>query len=92
MSPHVTKFPKLNTRVSICHLNTQSTTSTFDEFEFTVNETKFNIITLSEIWLKNDKHLLKYVNLSGFKVSYKNRGEKRGGSAGVYKKDVQHAK
>ena len=62
-------------------------TSTFDEFQFMVNESKFDIITLSETWLKNDKHLLEYVNLPGYKFSYRNRDEKRGGGVGVYIKD-----
>ena len=29
---HVTKLQELKTHISICHLNTQSVTSTFDEF------------------------------------------------------------
>ena len=48
-------------------------TSTFDKFQFMVNESKFDIITLSETWSKKDKHLLEYVNLPGYKFSYKNR-------------------
>ena len=62
-------------------------TSTFDEFQFMVNESKFDIITLSEIWLKNDNQLLEYVNLPGCKFCYRNRDEKRGGGVGVYIKD-----
>ena len=48
-----------------------------------VNESKFDIITLSETWLKNVKHLLEYVNLPGYKFSYRNRDEKRGGGVDV---------
>ena len=62
-------------------------TSTFDEFQFMDNESEFNIITLSETCLKNDKHLLEYVNLPGYKFSYRNRDEKIGGGVGVYIKD-----
>ena len=51
------------------------------------NESKFNIITLSETCLKNGKHLLEYVNLPGYKFSYRNRDEKIGGGVGVYIKD-----
>ena len=58
-------------------------TWTFDEFRFMVNESKFDIITLSETWLKNDKHLLEYVNLPGYKFSYRSRDEKRGGGVVV---------
>ena len=48
INTHVTKLQELKTHISICHLNTQSMTSTFDEFQFMVNESKFDIITLSE--------------------------------------------
>ena len=85
INTHVTKLQELKTLISICHLNTQSMTSTFDEFQFMVNESKSDIITLSETW--NDKHLLEYVNLPGYKFSYRNRDEKRGGGGGVYIKD-----
>ena len=87
INTHATKLQELKTHISICHLNTQSMTSTFDEFQFMVNESKFDIIPLSETWLKNDKHLLEYVNLPGYKFSYRNRDEKRGGGVGVYIKD-----
>ena len=53
---HVTTLQELKTHISICHLNTQSMISTFDEFEFMINESKFDIITLTKTWLKNDKH------------------------------------
>ena len=78
INTHVTKLQELKTHISICHLNTQSMTSTFDEFM--VIESKFDIITLSEIRLKNDK----YVNLPGYKFSNRNRDEKRGGGVDVY--------
>ena len=84
---HVTKVQELKTHISICHLNTQSMTLAFDKFQFMINESKFDIIVLSETWLKNDKHLLEYVNLPGYKFSYRNRDEKRGGGVGVYIKD-----
>ena len=61
INTHVTKLQEVKTHISICHLNTHSMTSTFVEFQFMVSE--FDIITLSETWLKNDKHLLEYVSL-----------------------------
>ena len=69
ITKHVTKRQELKTHISICHLNTQLMTSNFDEFQFMVNKSKFDIITLSETWLKNDKRLLEYVNLPGCKFS-----------------------
>ena len=73
INTHVTKPQELKTHSIICHLNTQPMTSTFDKFQFMVNESKFDIITLSETWSKKDKHLLEYVNLPGYKFSYKSR-------------------
>ena len=35
-----------------------------------VHKTKFDIVTLSEAWLKNEKHVLKYVNLPGYKFLF----------------------
>ena len=84
---YVTKLQEIKIHISICHLNTQSVTLTFDKSQFMVNESKFDIITLSETWLKNDKHLLEYVSLPGYKFSYRNRDEKRGGDVGIYIKD-----
>ena len=84
INTHVTKLQKLKTHISICHLNTHSMTSTFGEFQFMVNESKFDIITLSKTWLKNDRYLLEYVSLPGYKFSYRNRDGKRGGGVGVY--------
>lgn len=68
-------------------LITQQITSTFDKFQFMVNEWKFVIITLSQTWLKNHKHLLEYVNFPGNKFSNRNRDEERGASVGVYIND-----
>ena len=84
---HVTKLQEHKTHISIYHLNTQSMASTFDEFQFEVNELNFDIITLSKSWLKNDKHLLEYVILPGYKFPYMKRNEKWGGGVSVYIKD-----
>ena len=62
--------------ISMCHLITQAMASIFDEFQFMVHKTKFNI-TLSEMWLKDKKHLLGYGNLPGYNFSYRNRNEKK---------------
>ena len=85
---HLEKLDELKKHISICHLNTQSMSSTFDEFQFMINQTKFDVITLSETWLKNDKHLLEYVRLPGYEFAYRNRDEKRGGGVGIYIRDT----
>ena len=47
----------------------QSTTSSFDEFE---------VITLSETWLENNKYLLDYVTVHSYDFTYHNRDEQKG--------------
>ena len=53
--------------LSIAHLNTQSMSSTFDEFPVTLYKNPFDIITLSETWLRNDSNLLQYVQIQGYR-------------------------
>ena len=52
--------------LSIAHLNTQSMSSTFDEFQGMLYQYPFDIITLSETWLRNDTNLLQYVPIPGY--------------------------
>ena len=40
---HLEKFDELKKHISICHLNTQSMSSTFDEFQFMINQTMFDV-------------------------------------------------
>ena len=56
--------------------------STFDEFQFMINQTNFDVIALSETWMKNDKHVLEYVKLPGFEFAYRIRDKKSGGGVG----------
>ena len=43
---------------------------------------KFDIVALSEIWLKNNKTQLEYVQIDGYKAEFKNRESKSGGGIG----------
>ena len=56
--------------------------SSFDEFHVMLQEHPFDILTLSETWLKDDVNLLNYVQIPGYKFRYKNRNERRGGGVG----------
>ena len=47
--------------------------SSFDEFNVMLQEHPFDILTLSETWLKDDVNLLNYVQIPGYKFSYKNQ-------------------
>ena len=63
----------------------------FDEFHVMLEEHPFDILTLSETWLKNDINLLWYVPIPGYKFSYKNQNKRRGGGVGLHIKDsIEH--
>ena len=50
--------------------------SLFDEFHVMLQEHPFDILTLSETWLKHDVNLLRYVQIPSYKFSYENRNER----------------
>ena len=52
-----------------------------------INETQFGIVSLSEAWLRDNKHQLGYVKISSYNFVYKNREQKRGGRVGAYLKE-----
>ena len=85
---HLEKLDKLKKHISICHLNTKSMSSKFDEFQFMINQRNSDVVTLSKMWLKNDNHLLEYVRLPGYEFAYQDRDQKRGGSIGIYIRDT----
>ena len=86
--PYLEMLDQNRNRTSIAHLNTQCLSSTFDEFHVMFNEYKFDIITMSEIWLKDNQKLLDYVDIPGYNLEYANRVNKRGGGVGVYIKET----
>ena len=47
----------------------------------------FDVISLSETWLRDDRNLLQYINVPGYQFEYRNRNSKRGGGVGVYLKN-----
>ena len=61
MSIFTLKNSEYRKHFSIAHLNAQSITSTFDEFQVMITENQFDIVSLSETWLCNNKHLLENV-------------------------------
>ena len=74
-------------QLNILHLNTQSMLSTFDELLVTIKEYSFDVIAMSETWLKNNPHLLNYVTIPGYSILYRNRDNIRGGGVGIYIKE-----
>ena len=52
-----------------------------------IDENQFDIVTLSETWLRDNKHLLDYLKTPGYNFVYKNREQKLGGGVGAYLKE-----
>ena len=67
--------------LSIVHLNTHHCVLHLTMFQC------FDIKTLSETWLKNNKHMLECVQIEGYKSEFINTEGRRGGGVGVYIKD-----
>ena len=69
------------------HLNIQCMTSTFDELLLLLTNYPFNIVTLSETWLKDNDLLLQHVSIPGFIANYRNQQQCKGGGVGGYVHD-----
>ena len=63
---HILNFKSHRKHLSIEHLNTQSMVLSFDEFHVTLEEHPYDILTLSETWLKDDVNLLNFVQIPGY--------------------------
>ena len=51
----------------------------------------FDVLTLSETWLKDNRQLLEYVSIPGYNFEFRNRENIRGGGVGAYiKESVQY--
>ena len=50
---HLDVLKKHHCYTSLAHLNTQSLSSSFDKFSDMMNKYKFDVVALSETWLKN---------------------------------------
>ena len=67
------------TQLKIMHINTQSMVSTFDGLLTTLSQYPFDIITMSETWLKDNELLLQHVTIPGYCHTFQNRDRMRGG-------------
>ena len=84
---HVEALDTARNHTSIAHLNTQSINSTFDEFNVMLNIHKFDVISLSETWLKGNPHQLEYIQIPGYNFENNDRdlpNVDRGGGVGFY--------
>ena len=74
-------------QLRLVHINTQSMISLFDELVLLIKEYLYDVITMSETWLKNNP-LLSYVTIPGYSNIFRNHDDIRGGGEGVYLKDA----
>ena len=63
---HLSALQERSNQLKVLHINTQSMVSTFDELLVTMNEYPFDVVTMRETWLKDNPHLLSYVNIPGY--------------------------
>ena len=75
-----------NNNLKLLHLNTQSLLSSFDEFKNLIHTYNFDIVAMSETWLKDNSALLQYVNIQDYQLHYNNRDKIKGGGVGCYVK------
>ena len=82
----VMKLDQYRQHLSNAHLNTQSISLTFAQFEAMLNTHQFDIITLSETWLKDNTYLLNAVDIPGYHKGFRNLDRVKGGGVGYYVK------
>ena len=56
--------------------------SSFEEFKLMLHNYKFDVVALSETWLKNNPLLIEHVAIENFEIEYNNRDKIRGGGVG----------
>ena len=76
---HVAALENKTNLLKFLHLNTQSLVSIFNEFYVTLAKYPFDVVALSETWLRQNKMLLDYVHIPGYELLYNNRDNMRGG-------------
>lgn len=70
---HLDALTEREAQLKVMHINTQSMVSTFDNLLITVKEYPFDIIAMSETWLKDNNLLLQYVTIPGYCHAFRNR-------------------
>ena len=84
---HLSALSERSCQLRLCHINTQSMVSTFDELLAMIKEYPFDIVTMSETWLKDNPLRLQYVTIPGYSQVFCNRDRFRGGGVGAYLRD-----
>ena len=84
---HLTTLQNNAKHLKIMHINTESMVSTFDHLCLLIQRYFFDVITMSETWLKENNLLIQYVTIPGYIHAFNNRDKIRGGGVGVYIKE-----
>ena len=84
---HLDALVERQKQLSFMHLNTQSMTSTFDDLQLVIQRYDFDVVTLSETWLKDNPQLLSHVSIPGYVNEFRNRDKIKGGGVGAYIKE-----
>ena len=58
--------------------------SNFDELLLVIQKYGFDILTLSEKWLKENPQLLSHVSIPSYASEFRNRDKVKGGGVGAY--------
>ena len=74
--------------LKVMHLNTKSMVSAFDELLLKIKQYPFDVISMSETWLKENPLLLKHVTILGYNCEFRSRNSIRGGGVGAYIKET----
>ena len=87
LNEHLNHMLSLTTRpkhLKLMHLNAQSMVSTFNELVLTMKQYPFDVICMSETWLKDNPLLLQHVNIPGYSSEFRNCNSIKGGGVGAY--------
>ena len=68
------------------HLNTQSLLSSLDELILTMEKYPFDVITMTETWLKDNAQRLQYATIPGYSPEFRHHNNLHGG-VGAYIRD-----
>ena len=74
--------------LKVMHLNTQSMVSAFDELLLTIKQYPFDVISMSETWIKDNPLLLNHVTIPGCKWEFRSRNSIRGAGVEAYIKET----
>lgn len=77
----------INSRVkqfSFIHINSQAMTLTFQGLLLVIRTRGFDLVTLSETWMKDNHQLLSHASITGYVDEFWNRDQIKGGGVGAY--------